>query len=351
MSTTVFMASIPVFGQETPEKEESKSFTISGFVDGYYRYDAGRNLSNNRTSFTNAHNSFELGMASLKFEGTTGKVGFVADLGFGKRAQEFAYNDAGIIQGIKQLYATYAPADWLKFTMGSWATHVGYELVDAPGNRNYSMSYLFSWGPFSHTGIKADITSGNSGFMIGLANPTDYRSAPADSRKFILAQYSLAASENVNLYLNYVGGQRADSVKIRQIDAVLTAKLSDKFNIGYNASYQHTKTVTDAAIKSNKAAEGWWGSAIYLNLEASENTGFTFRSEVFSDKKQLAAMAYAPVGANVFANTVSCNLKAGPLTIIPEVRFETSGQNIFINKNGGASKSSSSALVAVVYSF
>lgn len=349
--STVLIASLPVLAQEMPEKEETKSFTISGFVDGYYRYDAGRNLSNNRTSFTNAHNSFELGMASLKLEGTSGKVGFVADLGIGKRAQEFAYNDAGILQGIKQLYATYAPAEWLKFTMGSWATHVGYELVDAPANRNYSMSYLFSWGPFSHTGIKADITTGKSGFMLGLANPTDYRTAPVNSRKFLLAQYSLAASENVKIYLNYVGGQRTDSVKIRQIDAVLTAKLSDKFNIGYNATYQHTKTVTDDAIKSDKAAEGWWGSALYLNLDASEKTGFTLRSEIFSDKKQLVAMAYAPVGASIFANTLSCNLKAGPLTIIPEIRLETSGQNVFVNKKGGSTSSSSSALVAVVYSF
>ena len=38
----------------------------------------------------------------------------------------------------------------------SWATHVGYELVDAYLNRNYSMSYMFSYGPFFHTGIKAD---------------------------------------------------------------------------------------------------------------------------------------------------------------------------------------------------
>jgi hypothetical protein len=106
-------------------------------------------------------------MASVKFEHKGNKVGAVLDLGFGPRAKEFAYTDEGITQAIKQLYITYSPADWLKFTAGTWGTHVGYELLDPQLNRNYSMSYMFTNGPFSHTGLKADITKGKHGFMIG----------------------------------------------------------------------------------------------------------------------------------------------------------------------------------------
>src|SRR5438270_11833015 len=105
--------------------------SISGSADVYYKYDFGKNKANNLTSFTNSHNSFELGMASVKLDYKTTKVEMVADLGFGKRAQEFSYNDQGILAGIKQLYLSYSPTNWLKFTAGSWATHVGYELVDA----------------------------------------------------------------------------------------------------------------------------------------------------------------------------------------------------------------------------
>ena len=43
--------------------------------------------------------------------------------------------------------------------MGKWFTHVGYELSDAYLNRNYSMDYMFSYGPFFHTGIKMDVTA------------------------------------------------------------------------------------------------------------------------------------------------------------------------------------------------
>ena len=60
----------------------------------------------------------------------------------------------------------------------SWATHVGYELVDPQLNRNYSMWYMFTNGPFTHTGLKADITKGKHGFMVGISNATDYRIPP-----------------------------------------------------------------------------------------------------------------------------------------------------------------------------
>lgn len=345
------VASHPIFAQVASEKTEKSSLQISGYIDGYYRFDAAKNLANNRTSFTNSHNSVELGMASLKFEGTKGKLGFVADLGAGKRANEFDYNDVGIARGIKQLYATYAPAEWIKFTAGSWATHVGYELVDPATNKNYSMSYMFSWGPFSHTGIKADFTKGKHAVMIGLSNPTDFRTTPINSKKFLIAQYALSASDNVKFYLNYVGGTGLDSIKKNQFDLVATAKLSSSFNIGYNATYQSTKFVSNTAIKSNEGSKAWWGSAVYLNLNVTEKMGITLRSEQFNDKNQLTALSSAPLGACIFAQTLSSTIKKGSILFIPEVRYESSKQNVFYTKSGGQTSTSTSFLLAAVYSF
>lgn len=350
--TAIFMAFTPhIFAQNTTSNSVNKSFTISGYIDAYFRYDLSKNKSNNRTSFTNSHHSLELGMASLKFEGTSGKLGFVTDLGAGKRANEFDYNDVGLARGIKQLYATYTPANWVKFTLGSWATHVGYELVDPFANRNYSMSYMFSWGPFSHTGLKADFTAGKHSLMLGISNPTDFRTIPQNTKKFLLAQYSLAASEKVKLYLNYVGGTGIDSIKKHQIDLVATAKISSKLNIGYNATYQYTRSVTTSSIKANESSKGWWGSALYLNADLSENTGLTLRSEIFNDKHQLTALQSAPYGASIFANTLSGHFKKGSLTIIPEFRFESSKKQVFYSKNGESTSSASSILLAAIYSF
>src|SRR5206468_3099282 len=148
-TTTTMVISIIVVAQDSATT--TAAFKLSGSADVYYRYNFDNPKSypyNSPTSFTHSQNSFEIGMASIKAEHTIGKVGMTADLGFGTRAEEFAYNDANTRFAIKQLYITYAPSSTIKFTFGSWATHIGYEVLDAYLNRNYSMSYMFSYGPF-----------------------------------------------------------------------------------------------------------------------------------------------------------------------------------------------------------
>ncbi|MEO7121410.1 MAG: outer membrane beta-barrel protein, partial [Ginsengibacter sp.] len=157
---------------------------VTGSVDAYFRFNfqnpkAGGPLNeyNNYTSFTNSQNSFELGMASIRADHTFGKVSATIDLGFGRRAEEFSYanTDHPTLFAVKQAFITYAVSDKVKFTFGKWATHIGYEVTDAYLNRNYSMDYMFSYGPFSHTGLRADIGLGKkSAFMIGVANTTDH---------------------------------------------------------------------------------------------------------------------------------------------------------------------------------
>ena len=335
-----------VYSQDSTKP--TPAFKLSGSADVYYRYnfnDPTPPSYNNLTSFTNSQNSFELGMASLKAEHSFGKAAITADLGFGKRAEDFSYNDAAGSKGfslsnVKQLYLSYAVSDKLKFTMGKWATHVGYELVDAYLNRNYSMSYMFSYGPFFHTGIKADISlGGKSALMVGVANPTDY-STTTSSSKFAIAQFSTASSDSkVKLYVNYQGGKVAEGVSLNQGDIVITGALSDKFSIGYNGTIQARKP-------SGKTGDSWWGSALYFNVDPTSYFGLTLRTEYFNDKKNVVA-----VNSKVFETTLSANFKVSNLTIIPELRLDNASQNIFSKNNGDFTKNTASAILAAVYSF
>src|SRR5688572_9134685 len=333
------------------ETEEAKpALIITGSADVYYKYDFAKTKSNTYTSFTGTHNNFSVGMASVKLEHKGNKVGAVLDLGFGPRAKEFAYTDDGITQAIKQMYVTYSPSEWLKFSAGTWATHVGYELLDPQLNRNYSMSYLFTNGPFSHTGLKADITKGKHGFMAGISNATDFRMPPDGqvNKKFVIGQYSFAASDNVKIYLNYVGGKGPDTSKTNQFDAVATARLSDKFNIGFNASVNNTQFWDGA---KNLDGQCWWGSAVYLNVDPQSWFGLTLRGEYFNDDNQLKMFSAAPTGGNIFATTLSANFKLNGFIFIPEFRMDNASQSVFIDKDGSPKKSFSSFLVAAVYSF
>ena len=349
-------ASVPVnnpidTAAAAPEEEKKTPvLSITGSVDAYYKYDFAKTASNTFTSFTQTHNSFSLGMASVKFEHKGDKVSAVADLGFGPRARDFSYNDDGITQAIKQLYVSYSPADWIKFTMGTWATHVGYELLDPQLNRNYSMSYMFTNGPFSHTGLKAEITKGKHGVMVGVSNATDYRIPPSDfiNKKFLLAQYSYAASDNVKFFLNYVGGKNPDTSTVNQFDAVITAKVSDKFNIGYNGT---VCSIRQWDGTKNIESQAWWGSALYLNFDPQPWFGLTLRGEYFGDKNNLKLPVGSTSGSNVFATTLSANFKTGGFTFIPEFRLDNSNKEIFINKDGSPNKAAANFLIAAIYSF
>lgn len=328
------------------EPEKKPALTISGSADTYFKYDFRKQGSNNKTSFTNANNTFGIGMASVKFEHAGEKVSAVADLGFGPRAMEFAYNDAGIFAAVKQLYVSYAPVEALKFTAGTWATHVGYELVDPQLNRNYSMSYMFTNGPFTHTGVKADITVGKSGFMVGISNPTDLRLLPAGQieKKFFIAQYSLAATDGIKLYANYVGGKNPDTSIVNQFDLVGTFAVSSKFNIGINATMNNTKAWDG---EKNVDPLTWWGAAAYLNFDPTDVFGLTLRSELFDDKDGAKGF-----GTSIFANTLSANFRVGGFTFIPELRIESAGASIYADKNGVTNeKTAASFLVAAVYKF
>jgi hypothetical protein len=213
------------------------------------------------------------------------------------------------------------------------------------------MSYMFTSGPFSHTGFKVDLTKGKSGFMLGIANATDYKYVPDGvmNKKFFLAQYSLAASDNFKLYLNYVGGQGIDTSKSHQFDAVITAKLSSKFNIGYNGTVNSTTLYTGSGHFNS--SKNWWGSALYLNVDPTSAFGLSLRGEYFSDKNQLKVFKGYAEGGSIFATTLSANIKVSSFILIPEIRMDNASKNIFNKSNGTATKSAGNFLIAAIYSF
>ena len=81
-------------------QDSTRTFVLSGSADGYYRYNfmAPQGSTNNLTSFTNSQNSFELGMATLRADATAdgGKISATADLGFGRRSDEYSYRPSAV---------------------------------------------------------------------------------------------------------------------------------------------------------------------------------------------------------------------------------------------------------------
>jgi hypothetical protein len=338
----------------------SPATTFSGSLDLYYRYNFANppyGLTNNNTSFTNSQNSFEIGMATIRADHSWAKAGVTVELGFGRRAQEFSYNEAyqgGTIgapptpyfslANLVQAFVYYNVSDKVKITMGKWGTHIGYEVVDAASNRNYSMSYMFSYGPFYNTGIKADIAiAGKTAIMVGVSNPTD-NTTTTHVQKMAIAQLSTATPDSKwKFYLNYQGGHNTDSSTLNQFDLVLTGTVTDKFSVGFNA--------TDQTVKAS-ASNNWWGAAVYLNVDPSPVFGATLRAEYFDNSKDVV-----PVIPGKFMEfTLTGQVHLGKLTVMPELRLDNSNNEVFwkhddTNLTGPTSKSTFTGLLAATYVF
>ena len=326
----LFMSLLSNAQSDTTAKSDDAATSYTIYFDGYYKSDFSKKATNNKTSFTNSNQSLQLGMASIKLEHTEGNFAGTLDLGLGKRAEEFSYNDNGVAQAIKQAYISYAPMNGLKITTGKWATHIGYELLDAYSNRNYSMSYGFSYGPFFHTGIKADIAlGGKSAMMIGFAQPTDFVSTDSPD-KMIIAQFSTSSKDDqLKAFLNYQGGKDKS-----QIDLVLNGVVNSQLGINFDGTI------------ANTSGKNWTSNAVYVNYDPSAKIGFTLRSEYFNDTKNAVG-----VGTSIFQNTFSANIHFSKLTLIPEIRFDNAKDKIFFNSNNNLNQCAGNFLIAAVYKF
>ena len=334
LSLSLF-ASTLIFAQEEEtttevaieETTEEPTFSIAGSIDTYYRsseYAPG-------TSFGNLP-GFALGMANiiLSYEGE--KSGFVADFVFGPRGTDAVFNSTGSSNIVNQLYAYYNVSDSFTLTLGNFNTFLGYEVISPVANFNYTTSYMFSYGPFSHTGIKADIAVNDDvSIMLGVLNSTDMtESQPLGEDYMFGAQLGLYGQ-----YINYLGG---GSAGVSQIDFTGGFNITDSFYLGLNAtSYSDDNDVEFSGV------------ALYPQYSFSDSFALGARYEAFSEDGLGAIGSVSGEGDNT-SFTITGSYTSGNMIIKPELRLDTASGQFYSNADG-ATDSLSTFIVAAIYSF
>ena len=309
------------------ETTEEPTFSLSGSIDTYYRsseYAPG-------TSFGNLP-GFALGMANVivSYEGE--KSGFVADFVFGPRGTDAVFNSTGSSNIVNQLYAYYNVSDSFTLTLGNFNTFLGYEVISPVANFNYTTSYMFSYGPFSHTGIKADIAVNDDvSIMLGVLNSTDMtESQPLGEDYMIGAQLGLYGQ-----YINYLGG---GSAGVSQIDFTGGFNITDSFYLGLNAtSYSDDNDIEFSGI------------ALYPQYSFSDSFALGARYEAFSEDGLGAIGSVSGEGDNT-SFTITGSFTSGNMIIKPEIRLDTASGQFYSNADG-ATDSLSTFIVAAIYSF
>ena len=381
--TVLFLVPVTfVLAQE--EQETPSKFSLSGSVDAYFR--SNLNAPNKgdaaqapATSFANLP-GFALGMANViaTYEGE--KVGFVADLVFGPRGEDAVFGSpmytggmAGSSQIVNQLYMYYNVSDVVTLTMGNFNTYLGYEVISPTGNFNYSTSYMFSYGPFSHTGLKADFQlSDNWSFMAAIMNPTDMTEFNFNGSYTLGGQLAYTTDAG-GTYLNLLYGDQDGKLDMNTMSAFGPSSMGNTFQIDLTAGYDVTESMyiglnttynTTAAGQMYNGSSiqdatgdgyGFYGVAGYLQFATSDKFSIGARGEyfkVFNDGLDGGVGLNGVGDGRVVAGTLSGNIKISDnFTIIPETRLDMMSDNFFINNDYQSSKNLASFLVAGVFSF
>lgn len=320
---------------ETTEAEtKEKKFSFEGSVDAYYQTnltssdkaifgDDGDAFQSFGTSFAD-ETGFALGMANIiaKYEGE--KTGVVADLVFGPRG------DAAIGgYNLNQLYAYWNVTESTTLTLGRFNTYLGYEVISPTGNFNYSTSYLFSSGPFSHVGLKADFAlSDDFSLMVAVMNPTDVNNN-------YIGGYALGAQLGYSgQFLNFYYDD--NEVLGFEIDYTGGFDISDSFYLGLNAAY------------ADNDGEGFMGAAIYPQFAASDKFSIGLRGEYFD---WLSDADTSVDDQDVLALTLTGSYTYESLTIKPELRLDSNSQEVYADSDLESTKSFAAFTMAAIYQF
>ncbi|MBT8320957.1 MAG: porin [Eudoraea sp.] len=321
------------FAQE--EEESTSPFTLSGSIDAYFRTtfsDAGVATTATPTSFAN-QTGFGLGMANLIGTYEAGSTGVVVDLVFGPRGTEATFANDVLNGIINQAYAYWNVSETTTLTIGRFNTWVGYEVIAPGANFNYSVSYLFSNGPFSHLGVKADFAlSDDVSLMLAVTNPWDSNDI-SSSGEYAFGGQLGAYGQYLNLY--YDSGN--DGGLGFEIDYTGGFDVSEDFFLGINAAYNN----------NSETDSGFYGAALYPQLSTSEDFAIGLRGEYFA----FTADGFDDVP--VFGLTLTGSLTKENLIIKPEIRLDSfmDDNEPFLDSDGAATNNLSSFLIAAIYQF
>nr|WP_293840174.1 porin [uncultured Arsenicibacter sp.] len=374
-----FMGALSGKAQDSTGTDSGK-FTFSGYMDTYYfgNFNNPKSQSNlglngtgvgNARAFDQKSGQFGIGLIQAKAAYSSDKVDAVMDMAFGPFADLGNYgNYVGFLGAgstslaIKQAYVTLKATSKLSFTAGQFGTHIGYEVIDAPVNFNYSLSNLFNNGPFYHIGLKGQYSFSDKAYlMLGVVNNVD-NIFDNNKKKGLIGQFFFSPVSGWNVYLNAiasneaskdVNGVKADDASYALFDLTTTYQITSKFYVGLNAATGSQKGDYQG-YGGPSEKKTWGGFALYTNYAFSDKFALGARYESFDNKSGARALTDAAGnGASVNSITFTGNITTGGGHVLlkPELRIDSYSANKFEKNDGSLSKSQTTLGMAAIFKF
>ena len=329
----IILSAVALIGALTLNaQDDAPKLSVSGTVDVYGTTNTvdGTGTPGLLIANPDKANGFGLGMANTVFSYDGAKSGVVADIAFGPRA-----DDANMAGAINQLYAYYNLTEKLTVTAGQFNTFLGYEVISPAANFNYSVSYLFNAGPFSHTGVKLDYAASEDlSFLLAVTNAHAITSD--DASESGATQYGAQVGYK-GQYLNFIYGAYSETsaTDVLFLDYTGGFDLSESLYLGINAAYSY----------SDDEEAGYQGAALYIENTFTEKLALGLRPEFFS-------YTSADDSEDVLALTLTASTQLDDnLKLITELRYDSSDDYKIEGFGPGTEKNATALTIAAVYSF
>ena len=284
---------------------------------------------------------------------TTGQdAATVASTGLGAAAA--GSNNSSHTFDITQAYVSYATGS-LTIIGGKFATLAGAELITSPSNKNYSRAWMFGWGPYTHTGLRATYVV-NDMFSVtaGVNNGWDQVNATTGGKTTELG-FTITPSSMFSLATSYYQGkENAVTVGSRKyLDMVGTINATDSLNFVFDYA---NGSQANALLPTGLTGTAKWNSlALYANYQINDTWRVSYRNENFDDKDGYRSgftLLVNPVGQKLKSNTLTLGYAVDKkLELRGEVRFDKSSQNAFLQADGTAKNSQNMYALQAIYQF
>jgi hypothetical protein len=377
MCLAVLSPAAAVFADDAP-KSWFQQITVNAFASASWQWNFNQPASKitglgpgQPRAFDYDHNSFRIDAAEVvvqKAVANKGDFGFRLDVTFGAVARLAAaaglFHNAPNDIDLQQAYVSYIIplGRGLRLDAGKFVTPAGYELIEGYDgyNDNFSHSYLFTYGPYTHTGLKLTCpVSDKISVMAMLINGWDVVVDNNAAKSFGIT-VALTPVAPLAIYLSYIGGpERSDSNSDFRnlVDVVLTYQVTPRLKLGLNADFGYEsngKQVPSTTVPLDPATTApvlvsigdarWLMVDLYLRGQITRRFATSIRLEVFDDfdgnRTAGAGPAMTPFYGQeqlLFAGTLTPEVRlTDALLVRAEFRYDRSFKRALFESSTGA---------------
>jgi hypothetical protein len=284
---------------------------ISGFIDGYYSYNANRPSDsangqvNDLYNFNDKTDQFNLSAAKLTLNHDPDPVGAHVDFLYG-RTNTLVNNNYSApsdpktkaqLNYIEQAFLSLKPpkAKGLELDFGKFVTSAGAEVIESKDNWNYSRSLLFAYAiPYFHLGLRSSVPLSKTE-TVGLQVVNGWNNVTKTNGGATIGLTSAYVKPKYTWNLNYYTGPENPNTQKgyrNLIDTTLLLTPNAKFNAYINYDYGQNR---DALVAANAALahddnllNRWQGVALAARQQVTANSALAGRFEYFDDYQGFA---------------------------------------------------------------